>query len=696
LTGVIFSTAYPEIFILLCLAFAWFLMRLLYRHATAFENLSRWQLWTLKALRFAVLFLMTVLLLSPVVKLKKKTKNKPAILVLQDNSSSMLNHPDSLEIRSTLDSLKRRIASNLSGIADLKWYLFADSVQEGDAPDYKGNLSDYSDAIQSVAAQHAYEKPAAMLIVGDGIYNAGQNPVNAVRTLGYPVFSVIEGDTTEYSDIRISQVRSNTTAFPGKAFPVEVEIAGNGLKSAQTHISVTHNGKVVEQRTVPIAGTSLFRRESFRLKSEKPGLQHYKIHVDPVSGEQNTKNNTRILTVDVLNSQRKILILAGAPHPDIGALTEALESDPQFKVVVAPFGHFKDYSPEKFNLLIFYQVPASEGVGVSDLKQFINSRTSRWYFLGAQSSISAFNKLNTGMKIVSENKQLANVQMKVNPGFGVFHPDIRLNDWLGAQTPLVIPEGKVETAPFMETLLYQSGSGEEKPSLVMGEQNGVKKAVFDGEGIWRWRISARSVDGDKAFFNDWIVNTARYLALKRNEDQFNVHFNRMVQANEAVRFSATLFNAIYEPVHNSAVTLDLTNASGKLFHYVFTEDNDGYELNAGHLPPGSYHFSAAAKVGADSLKESGDFEVMAARTEMLETRANQQMMTAVAQYSGGKVYFANQLDQLFPDLKKHLQSRSDQTEEVVMMDAIRYEFVLFLLIALLAVEWFLRRFWGGY
>jgi len=696
LTGVIFSTAYPEIFILLCLAFAWFLMRLLYRHASAFENLGRWQLWTLKGLRFAVLFLMTVLLLSPVVKLKKKTKNKPVVLVLQDNSSSMLNHPDSLKIRSTLDSLKRRVASNLSGLADLKWYLFADSVQEGTAPDYKGNLSDYSDAIQSVAAQHAYEKPVAMLIVGDGIYNAGQNPVNTVRTLGYPVYSVIEGDTTVHSDIRISQVRANTTAFPGKAFPVEVEIAGNGLKSGQTRISITHDGKVVEQRIVPIAGSSVFRRESFRLKSEKPGLQHYQIQLSPVSGEQNTANNTRVLTVDVLNSQRKILILAGAPHPDIGALTEALESDPQFKVVVAPFGHFGDYSPEKFNLLIFYQVPESKDVGISDLKKFIDSRTSRWYFLGTQSSISAFNKLNGGMKIVSENKQLADVQMKVNPGFGLFHPDIRLNDWLGAQTPLVIPEGKVETEPFMETLFYQSGSGEEKPALIMGEQSGVKKAVFDGEGIWRWRISARSVDGDKALFNDWIVNTARYLALKRNEDQFNVHFNRMVQANEAVHFSATLFNAIYEPVHNSAVTLDLTNASGKLFHYVFTEDNDGYELNAGHLPPGSYHFSATAKVGADSLKESGDFEVMAARTEMLETRANQQIMTAVAQYSGGKVYFANQLDQLFPDLKKLLQSRSEQTEEVVMMDAIRYEFVLFLLIALLAVEWFLRRYWGSY
>lgn len=606
----------------------------------------------------------------------------------------MLNHPDSLGIQASLDSLKGRISANLSDVADLKWYLFADSVQEGRNANYKGNLSDYSDAIQRVAAQYAYEKPAAMLVVGDGIYNAGQNPVNSVKMLGYPVFSVIEGDTTVYSDIRISQVRANPTAFPGKDFPMEVEITGRGLQPGQNRISITHKGRLVEQRVVQITGASVFLRELFRLKNEKPGLQHYKIQINPVSGEQNIANNTRVLTVDVQNNQRKILILAGAPHPDIGALTEALESDAQFKVVIAPFGHFEDFSPEKFSLLIFYQLPEA-GVAFSDLKRFIDSRTSRWYFLGAKSSISAFNKLNTGMKIANENDKLADVQMKVNPGFGLFHPDIRLNDWLNTQAPLIVPQGKTVVDPFMETLFFQNGN-EDTQALSMGERKGVKTAVQTGEGIWKWRISARAVDGDGALFNDWIVNTARYLALKRNEDQFNVHFNRMIMANEPVHFTATLYNAIYEPVHNSAVTLNLTDSAGQLFHYVFTEGDNGYELNAGHLPPGNYHFSAAAKVGADSLKESGDFEVMAAQTEMLETRANQQMMKAMAEYSGGKAYFASQLNQLFPDMKKLLQSKSDRTEEVVMMDAIRYEFVLFLLVALLAIEWFLRRYWGSY
>jgi hypothetical protein len=119
-------------------------------------------------------------------------------------------------------------------------------------------------------------------------------------------------------------------------------------------------------------------------------------------------------------------------------------------------------------------------------------------------------------------------------------------------------------------------------------------------------------------------------------------------------------------------------------------------LNAGHLSPGSYHFSATSKIGTDSLKEPGDFEVMATQTEMLETRANHHLMKAMAEYSGGKVFYAPQLAQLFPDMKKILQSKNVQTEEVVMMDVVRYEFVLFLLVILLAIEWFLRRYWGSY
>jgi hypothetical protein len=286
--------------------------------------------------------------------------------------------------------------------------------------------------------------------------------------------------------------------------------------------------------------------------------------------------------------------------------------------------------------------------------------------------------------------------VKVNPGFGFFHPNIRLNDWLSRQIPLVVPKGRTEAAPFMETLFLQAGSRDEQPALVMGEEKGVKTAVLTGEGIWRWRIAALSANGDKALFNDWIVHTARYLALKRNEDQFNVHFNRMVMANEAVHFSATLYNAIYEPVHHSAVTLDLTDQAGRQFHYLFSEGDDGYELNAGHLPPGSYRFSAAAKMGADSLKESGHFEVLAARTEKLETRANQRVMEAMADYSGGKAFYGSHRGELFPDLEKVLQHTGEQTREVVMMDAIRYAFVLFLLVGLLAIEWFLRRYWGSY
>ena len=618
------------------------------------------------------------------------------MLVLQDNSSSMLNHPDSLKIHSSLSALQNDIASKFSTVADIRWYLFADSVQEETSPDYKGNLSDYSDAIQTVAAQNAYEKPAAMLVIGDGIYNAGQNPVNQVRMIGYPVFTIIEGDTILHSDLRISQIRANPTAFPGKPFPVEVEISGHDLKPGQSQLTITRNGRILDQRAIQISGPTVFLHEFFQIECKDTGLQHFKIQISPVVGEQNTANNTRLLTVDVLNSQREILVLAGAPHPDIGALTNALESDPQFHVVVAPFGHFEDYSPEKFNLIIFYQLPEKGEPGMANLKRFIDSRTSRWYFLGAKCSIATFNKLNTGMKIVGGNEQLTDVQIKINSGFGLFHLDLRLNDWLEAHEPLVVPAGKTETEPFMETFFFQRGKDDAGPVLVMGEQKGVKTAVMTGEGIWKWRISAMSVVGDENLFNSWIMNTACYLALKRNEDQFNVHFDRMVMANDVVRFSATLFNAIYEPVRNSAVKLDLTNATGKLFHYVFTESNDGYELNAGHLPSGSYHFSATAKIGADSLMESGDFEVVAVQTEKLETNANPQMLKALAEYSGGKAYNTSQTSELFRDLTEFLEKKSERTVEVVMMDAIRYEFVLLLLIFLLAVEWFLRRFWGSY
>ena len=64
-------------------------------------------------LRFSVLFLLLFLLLKPALQLVRTVKEKPLLIVAQDNSASLLNGKDSLYFRNGYSaSLKEKLAWN--------------------------------------------------------------------------------------------------------------------------------------------------------------------------------------------------------------------------------------------------------------------------------------------------------------------------------------------------------------------------------------------------------------------------------------------------------------------------------------------------------------------------------------------------------------------------------------------------------
>ena len=64
----------------------------------------------------------------------------------------------------------------------------------------------------------------ALVLVSDGIYNRGSNPVFQAAELQYPVYSVAFGDTTEIKDLLVKKINHNQVAYLGNNFPVEVQI----------------------------------------------------------------------------------------------------------------------------------------------------------------------------------------------------------------------------------------------------------------------------------------------------------------------------------------------------------------------------------------------------------------------------------------------------------------------------------------
>ena len=78
-----------------------------------------------------------------------------------------------------------------------------------------------------------------------------------------------------------------------------------------------------------------------------------------MNGEENTNNNSEDFFVEILESRQKILLLTESVHPDIFALTSAIEQNDNYEVHQQFVKEFNgDYSP--YSLLIAFHTEVNK------------------------------------------------------------------------------------------------------------------------------------------------------------------------------------------------------------------------------------------------------------------------------------------------------------------------------------------------
>jgi hypothetical protein len=76
-----------------------------------------------------------------------------------------------------------------------------------------------------------------------------------------------------------------------------------------------------------------------------------------LNNEVNVQNNTLDVFVEVLDARQKVLILAAAPHPDIGAIKQSLEDNENYEITLRMAGD-PVASINEYNLVILHQLPS--------------------------------------------------------------------------------------------------------------------------------------------------------------------------------------------------------------------------------------------------------------------------------------------------------------------------------------------------
>lgn len=695
------SFQYPTWYLLLCiflgLAFA---LGLYYRERT-FREQATWLKVLLGVLRFLVVTTIAALLLSPLLKRLTTQTQKPIVVLAQDGSASVataLGEDGKAAYQASMEQLSQTLGEDY----DLKTYTFGSEVREGLEYDFTDKSTNIADALSSVYDQYSNQNLGALILATDGIYNQGSNPIYASSELAAPVYTIALGDTTPQRDLIVKRVFHNRIAYLGDRFSMQVDLLADNAAGAQSRLSVYKveggNTRLLEQMPVGVNENNFFTTKEIILEADRAGVQRYRVVFSPVDGEASTQNNSKDVFIDVLDARQKVLILAQSPHPDIAALRQTLEVNKNYEIDTRYVGRFQE-NIAAYDFVILHQLPSRTASITPILNELKKQKTPHLFIVGTQTEFGTFNQAQPLVSIRAGSGNTNQVQARVEPSFNFFKISDEVKSELPNFAPLTAPFGDFQITGEGQVLLYQKiGSVETQyPLWMLGEKDGVKVGVLCAEGLWKWRLFDYLQHNNHDIFDEVVGKAIQYLGLKEDKRRFRASLPKnILDENEAIYFDAELYNESFELLNEPDVSLSVKDGDGKEYNYTFVRQGNAYSLNAGILPVGDYQYRATTAYNGEQFTHSGQFSVQPIQLEAYARTADHNLLRLLGQRYGGQVFYPDAIGQIAAAIAEQGTVKPVIYESTKTKPVIDLKWIFFFLLIALALEWFLRRYFGGY
>ncbi len=696
-----FSFSYPWWYIIFCVAAAIGYALLMYYRDSRFAEYSPWFVRGLGLLRALSVFLITLLLLTPFIKTIKEETKTPVILIAKDRSESIGQGHKKEDITATDKSIDE-LASELSDKYDVKRVSFGTDVHSQLKDSLNDKSTNLSQLFRYVADNYADQNLGAVIVSTDGIYNEGSNPLYSDFKFSAPLYTIAQGDTTQKKDVYFQNVLYNKIAYLGDKFPVQVDLSaynceGNNTRLTLEMISGTQTKKIAEEN-ISINTKSFFHSKNFVIDANQSGVIRYRLRLSTVSDEFNTTNNVKEFFVEVLDARQKILLLANAPHPDMAAFKAIITQNKNYEVELA---YAKEFSGNiaKYNLVILHNLPSETTDINTIISQLDKNNTPRIFVVGMQTLLPKFNKNQDVIQINGNTKNNEDIQAELNPAFTLFTTSDNLKNRLKTFPPLQAPFGEYKLTGTGTVYLHQTIKKIKTnyPLVVFDEKNGIKTTVICGEGIWKWRLFDHLENKNYDLIHELVNKTILLTSVKTDKRKFRANTSKnLYKDNEVVLFDAQLYNDSYEMINDPDVKLIIKDEAGKEFTYTFSKTQNYYTLNADLFSQGSYSYTASVNQNGKVLTSTGKFNVESIQLEHFDLTARHGLLKGLSEKYGGTMVYPSQIATLQDLLLKNENIKPMLYQSNSTKGIIHLKWLFFLILALLASEWFLRRYFGNY
>ena len=638
--------------------------------------------FVLFGLRCISVFLLLLLFINPTIDRKQFIIQKSKLSVLVDNSTSIKFFQKDTLVQSIIDDFKTH--SELNERFDINYYSFGDKFQLNDSLQFNESQTNIADPLNKVNKVLINDSNAIVLIT-DGNQTVGND--YEYSSIKNPVFPLVVGDTTQYEDVKISQLNVNRYSFINKQFPVEIFLQYEGNQSLKLRYTIENKAKIIYSKLISFSPQKNSQRIEASIKATQEGSNFYKAKIEYLENEKNKKNNLKNFSVEVIDKQTEVLILSSFYHPDLGALKKSIESDQQRKVSIRTLSK-NNIKLNDFQLFILYQPN-------NDFKEIINDLTTKKanYFLisGSKTDWNFVNNQNIGIRKNYLNQD-ENYTTSFNAGFLNFsQKDIGFDNF----PPLVNKYGETSINIPHQTLFFQNINGftTQEPLLATSNVNNHKKVFLMGEGLWKWRSTSYLNSNSFQDFDEFIGNLVQFASSKKVRNRIDVNIEPIYNANARIQVGAFYVDENYQFDDRATLLFTTINKETKEKKVIpFSLTNNSYQLELTVLESGDYEYSV--DVEGQNITKKGVFKINQFEIEQQFTNANKEKLQRLSNKSEGVLYFENQetslIDQLLTDKRFVSIQKSVNTKE----ELINLKWLLAIIVFLLSSEWLTRKYFG--
>ena len=640
--------------------------------------------WTkplLVFLRASALSLLVILLFNPQIKQKTVRIVYPELSILLDQSTSI---QDSVLIQNFYDQW--RADKLLNEKFHVNWYGFGLEVNPLKKLEFKATQTNIGRAVENLDRILGQDQ-GPLVVVTDGQQTLGPS-YEYYRAQNRQIYPVVVGDTIWPEDLALQRVTANPIVRKDQAFEVELVLNRTGsVMELTTELEAYQEGKKIKSIPVnfPYGATKQLLKTD--LVARKVGPQSFRWVLKSVPGERIFMNNNAVLSVEGVDEQRRILLVYHNMHPDIGALTRGLEADERTEIISAHPEKALDQLKD-IDAVILYQ---PNRAFAPLMAKIIEEQINVWLISGPQTDWSEVSKIQPVLQkeFLGVSDELFSL---VNREFSLFQPPYE--KW-SQMPPLVSDIGPLSINTPHEALLTSVLQNQPSKSIQLGffEQKGMRWIVWDGIGLWRWKMEAFRQTKSHESFDAFLGILGKYITKHQEKSVLKVKFNSVYAQSAQAELYAQYLDKTDELDMSADLEIKLIHQESKReIIRPLLADSKQYKLNLSDLAPGIYNFTV--RVLGTTEQKSGQFEIDPIQREMGQGFAKIQLMKSWAELNQAPLYYLSKMEDL---RKKLLTEPKFMPREIVTekkLDFIRWYYALAFLILMSTVEWFIRKYNG--